>query len=285
MLAAGYTAVGEFHYLGVPEAHAAAEAAAAAGIDLRPPARRLRARWSPPLPPGVGREFIEQVESLRAAGMSVGVAPHSVRACPADWLEEIGRYASAEGLPLHVHADEQPKEIEECLAEHGCRPDRAARPHRLPDGAHDRRARDARRRRRARPPRVQWSDDLRLPDDRGRPRRRVPAGRARAHARDPDLRRLRLERPHRPVRGAARARGHRAPPDGSPRRVLDRGAVRIRPRRRRPIARSRHLAGDRGRPRPSVARRASTRSTSPRPCSPAAARTSSSGNDGPPPGV
>ena len=34
MLAAGYTAVGEFHYLGVPEAYAAAEAAAAAGIDL-----------------------------------------------------------------------------------------------------------------------------------------------------------------------------------------------------------------------------------------------------------
>jgi formimidoylglutamate deiminase len=45
-----------------------------------------------------------------------------VRACPADWLEEIGRYAAREGLVLHVHADEQPKEIEECLAEHGVRP-------------------------------------------------------------------------------------------------------------------------------------------------------------------
>jgi formimidoylglutamate deiminase len=45
-----------------------------------------------------------------------------VRACPADWLEEIGRYAAANALPLHVHADEQPREIEECLAEHGCRP-------------------------------------------------------------------------------------------------------------------------------------------------------------------
>jgi formimidoylglutamate deiminase len=45
-----------------------------------------------------------------------------VRACPPDWLEEIGRYAAAEGLPLHVHADEQPREIEECLAEHGVRP-------------------------------------------------------------------------------------------------------------------------------------------------------------------
>src|SRR5262245_39430632 len=67
-------------------------------------------------------EFIEQVDGLRALGIAVGVAPHSVRACPADWLEEIGRYAASESLPLHVHADEQPKEIEECLAEHGCRP-------------------------------------------------------------------------------------------------------------------------------------------------------------------
>src|SRR5205085_6484877 len=48
--------------------------------------------------------------------------PHSVRACPREWLEELGRYAAAEGLPLHVHADEQPREIEECVAEHGLRP-------------------------------------------------------------------------------------------------------------------------------------------------------------------
>src|SRR5205823_4314352 len=51
-----------------------------------------------------------------------GVAPHSVRACPADWLEEIAAYAERERLVLHVHADEQPREIEECAAEHGVRP-------------------------------------------------------------------------------------------------------------------------------------------------------------------
>ena len=45
-----------------------------------------------------------------------------MRACPREWLEELGRYAEAEGLVLHVHADEQPREIEECLAEHGLRP-------------------------------------------------------------------------------------------------------------------------------------------------------------------
>src|SRR5207245_43328 len=34
MLAAGYRVVGEFHYLGLAEAHAAVEAAAEAGINL-----------------------------------------------------------------------------------------------------------------------------------------------------------------------------------------------------------------------------------------------------------
>ena len=42
-------------------------------------------------------EFLGQVETLRDRGVRVGVAPHSVRACPADWLEEIGAYAAAEG--------------------------------------------------------------------------------------------------------------------------------------------------------------------------------------------
>jgi formimidoylglutamate deiminase len=59
---------------------------------------------------------------LLAAGLRVGLAPHSVRACPRDWLEAIGRYAAATPLPLHVHACEQPREIDECLAEHGLRP-------------------------------------------------------------------------------------------------------------------------------------------------------------------
>jgi formimidoylglutamate deiminase len=62
------------------------------------------------------------VETLRARGIAVGIAPHSVRACPREWLVELGGYAAAESLPLHVHADEQPREIEECIAEHGLRP-------------------------------------------------------------------------------------------------------------------------------------------------------------------
>ena len=66
--------------------------------------------------------YLDELERLRADGIAVGVAPHSTRACPRDWLEELGRYAEREALPLHVHADEQPREIKECVAEHGLRP-------------------------------------------------------------------------------------------------------------------------------------------------------------------
>ena len=120
--AAGYTAVGEFHYLGFDEALAAVEAAGEADIQIvlllaaygRGGLDRFRQESAD--------AYLQQVEDLRTRGVRVGVAPHSVRACPADWLERIGRYAADEQLPLHVHADEQPREIDECLAEHGLRP-------------------------------------------------------------------------------------------------------------------------------------------------------------------
>jgi len=122
MRLAGYTAVGEFHYLGVAEALAAGQAATAAGIDLV----LLHVAYARGGLPRFRQEsvasYLAEVEALRSAGLRVGVAPHSVRACPAEWLEEIGRYATDQALPLHVHADEQPREIEECLAEHDCRP-------------------------------------------------------------------------------------------------------------------------------------------------------------------
>jgi formimidoylglutamate deiminase len=118
----GYTAVGEFHYLGLEEARAAAAAADEAGVAfvclyacyLRGGIDRFRQ-------PSVAA-YLGELEALRAEGIQVGVAPHSVRACPADALRELGAYAADHGLPLHVHADEQPREIEECVAEHGLRP-------------------------------------------------------------------------------------------------------------------------------------------------------------------
>jgi formimidoylglutamate deiminase len=120
--AAGYTVVGEFHYLGLREALAAAEAAAAAGVALV----LLHVAYARGGLPRFRQEsvsaYLAEIAELRRAGIRIGLAPHSVRACPVDWLEEIAREAEREQLPLHVHADEQPREIEECLAEHGCRP-------------------------------------------------------------------------------------------------------------------------------------------------------------------
>jgi len=97
MRAAGYTAVGEFHYLGPAEARAAAEAAAEAGVEL----------------------------VLLYVAFARGGIDRFRQASVAEYvrqLEELGRYAAAHELPLHVHADEQPREIEECLSEHGVRP-------------------------------------------------------------------------------------------------------------------------------------------------------------------
>ena len=118
----GYTAVGEFHYLGLEEARAAAKAAEDAGIAFV-------CLYACYLRGGIDRfrqesvaEYLRQLEALRGGGIQVGVAPHSVRACPADALRELGAYAAESDLPLHVHADEQPREIDECLAEHGVRP-------------------------------------------------------------------------------------------------------------------------------------------------------------------
>ncbi len=122
MLAAGFTAVGEFHYVGLDEGLAAAEAGRETGIAFV----LLYVAYGRGGIPRSRQEsvaaYLDDVERLREAGVDVGLAPHSVRACPDSWLEEIGRYADRDGLVLHIHADEQPREIEECLAEHGVRP-------------------------------------------------------------------------------------------------------------------------------------------------------------------
>jgi len=149
MSAAGYGAVGEFHYVhhqpggapyGDPNAMAIAvgEAAVAAGLPIvLLPAAYARAGWDGTdlEPEGAQRRFsdpdvetfLERVERLRewAAArplVEVGVAVHSVRAVPAEWLERIAGFAEERGLVRHVHASEQRRELEECQAEHGCSP-------------------------------------------------------------------------------------------------------------------------------------------------------------------
>src|SRR5579884_4240012 len=118
----GYTAVGEFHYLGLEEARAAAEAAAEAGIAFVLLHACYLRGGIPRFRQASAAAYLAQVEALRGEGIRVGLAPHSVRACPPEALREVGAYAAEHGLPLHVHADEQPREIEECLAETGLRP-------------------------------------------------------------------------------------------------------------------------------------------------------------------
>jgi formimidoylglutamate deiminase len=149
MRAAGYGVVGEFHYIhhrpdGTPYedpnilAHAVAAGAQDAGLELvLIPAAYHRNGWDGGDRPPVGGQrrfcdatvdaFLERVDALRAwaagrPGVHVAVAAHSVRAVPAPWLHAIARYADEHGLPRHVHAHEQRRELEECRAEHGCSP-------------------------------------------------------------------------------------------------------------------------------------------------------------------
>jgi formimidoylglutamate deiminase len=146
MAAAGYGAVGEFHYVhhrpdGTPYedpnamAKATARAAQEAGLRIvllpaayaragpdKPPEPRQR-RLCDPTP----EAFLARVDDLRAwaksqAGVSVGVAAHSTRAVSVEWLEAIAEHSETHGLVRHVHAAEQPRELEEIQAEHGCSP-------------------------------------------------------------------------------------------------------------------------------------------------------------------
>jgi formimidoylglutamate deiminase len=122
MRASGYTAVGEFHYLGTETALAAADAAEEAGIEFVCLHVAYGRGGLPRMRQDSVEDYLRQLEALRGRGIAVGVTPHSVRACERDWLVALGRYADGHDLPLHVHAGEQPREIEECLAEHGMRP-------------------------------------------------------------------------------------------------------------------------------------------------------------------
>jgi formimidoylglutamate deiminase len=150
MVDAGYGTVGEFHYVhhqpgGRPYeepnamAVAVAEAAQEAGLEIvLLPAAYHRNGWrdGADVPPESGQRrfcdpdvetFLARVEALRSwasgrEGVHVGVAAHSVRAVPAPWLSAIAQYADRHDLVRHVHAQEQPRELEQCQAEHGCSP-------------------------------------------------------------------------------------------------------------------------------------------------------------------
>jgi formimidoylglutamate deiminase len=149
MALSGITAVGEFHYLhhaadGTPYedrnllAKQVLRAAAEIGIKialLR--TAYVRAGWRKEPDPGQARfitpraqDFIDDTDALdefvrrqSPQGRAwLGVAPHSIRAAPLDYLLEVAGYARARRFPIHMHVAEQTAEVEACMAEYGARP-------------------------------------------------------------------------------------------------------------------------------------------------------------------
>lgn len=144
MACAGFTAVGEFHYLRFdPEGHeydephamavAVAEAARAAGVRLT----LLDACYlegSPGLPvDGTQRRFADpsaeawarRADDLGAAlgdDVVVGAAIHSVRTVPPGAASTVAAWADRHGVPLHAHVSEQTEENEAALAAYGATP-------------------------------------------------------------------------------------------------------------------------------------------------------------------
>jgi formiminoglutamate deiminase len=144
MLEAGFTRVGEFHYIhhdpsGVPYADIAelagrvAAAAQMSGIGLSLlPVFYAHAGFGGQAPNDGQRRFVNSVdrfvrlmEASRAAVAGceetvVGVAPHSLRAVTPDELAAILPLAGA--APIHIHVAEQMKEVEDCIAWSGSPP-------------------------------------------------------------------------------------------------------------------------------------------------------------------
>ncbi len=144
MLEAGFSRVGEFHYLhhdidGSPYADISemaqriAAAASQTGIGLTLlPVFYAHSTFGGAAPNEGQRRFINTVESFerlldgcRSAVKAlpngrVGVAPHSLRAVTPEELTAV--VAMAKDGPIHIHVAEQVKEVEDCIAWSGARP-------------------------------------------------------------------------------------------------------------------------------------------------------------------
>ena len=144
MLEAGFTRVGEFHYLhhdrdgrrygNIAEmSERIAAAASDTGIELTLlPSFYAHSTFGGAAPGEKQRRFINGLDSYallldgcRAAtkampGSVIGVAPHSLRAVTADELATVAGLVP--GGPVHIHAAEQVREVEDCLSWSGVRP-------------------------------------------------------------------------------------------------------------------------------------------------------------------
>jgi len=134
MLEHGYTAVAEFHYVHQPDdmlmRHLEAARATGIAITLLPSLYRWSGFGHRPLQPRQKR-FSSDVKKILAMLMAtrahvspevnLGVAPHSLRAVDPQSLKELVAAVGADA-PIHIHAAEQTKEVEECKAALGKRP-------------------------------------------------------------------------------------------------------------------------------------------------------------------
>lgn len=143
MLKAGYTAVGEFHYLhhqqdGTPYDDPAeiawrlVDAAQRTGIALTllPVLYTFGGFGEAPAEPGQRRfvndsdgylRLMQALRRTRGSGVRLGIAPHSLRAVGMTGLTEV--LASVDDrTPVHIHIAEQRREVAECLAWSGRRP-------------------------------------------------------------------------------------------------------------------------------------------------------------------
>jgi formimidoylglutamate deiminase len=144
MLEAGFAAVAEFHYLhhapdGSPYESPAEmagrilAAARKAGIGMTLlPVFYAHSTFGGAPPGPEQRRFVNDVASFARLfeecrvllkgdpAEAIGVAPHSLRAVTPDELRELTSLAG--DAPIHIHAAEQIKEVEDCIAWSGARP-------------------------------------------------------------------------------------------------------------------------------------------------------------------
>ena len=135
MLKHGYTAVGEFHYLHDGSAemllrHLAAAKETGIAITLLPSLYRWSNFGGKPLQarqkrfdsdPAFVLRLFEQMQRQAGPDVRVGASPHSLRAVDPAALKELVQSLPADA-PIHIHAAEQTREVEECVAALGKRP-------------------------------------------------------------------------------------------------------------------------------------------------------------------
>lgn len=146
MICAGFTTVGEFHYLQRDESGTeygdrlelhkrVLQAASDVGIRIvllnsayvtggvNAQLRWTQRRFNTPSI----EQYLQDSEELKRVVLkyqnaTMGLAPHSVRAVPREWLKPLAEWARMSAVPMHMHVSEVLGEVEACAAAYGMRP-------------------------------------------------------------------------------------------------------------------------------------------------------------------